>query len=192
MTNRPLSPHLQIYKPAAHLGAVDPASHHRRRACRSGTLLLVYWLIAAASGPGGLRHGRRPHRLLVRPPAAPGLDLRASSFTSANGIRHLFWDAGIGFELKTVYASGWTVVAAATVLTLVSWIAGFAALGDCDAARLAMTDHRTALARVRGLGSAKEGVHHWWVQRVTALLLIPLVVWFVAAFSPISAPTTPA
>ena len=42
-----------------------------------------------------------------------------------------------------------------------------------------MSDHRTALGRVRGLGSAKEGVAHWWVQRVTALLLIPLVIWFV-------------
>ncbi len=44
-----------------------------------------------------------------------------------------------------------------------------------------MTDHRTALGRARGLGSAKEGVAHWWVQRVTALLLIPLVVWFAAS-----------
>jgi succinate dehydrogenase / fumarate reductase membrane anchor subunit len=44
-----------------------------------------------------------------------------------------------------------------------------------------MTDHRTALGRARGLGSAKEGVAHWWVQRVTALLLIPLVVWFTAS-----------
>jgi succinate dehydrogenase / fumarate reductase membrane anchor subunit len=44
-----------------------------------------------------------------------------------------------------------------------------------------MSDHRTALGRVRGLGSAKEGVAHWWVQRVTALLLIPLVLWFVIA-----------
>jgi len=46
-----------------------------------------------------------------------------------NGIRHLFWDAGRGFELKTVYASGWTVVGASVVLTLVAWIAGYAARG---------------------------------------------------------------
>ncbi|HZT18515.1 MAG TPA: succinate dehydrogenase, hydrophobic membrane anchor protein [Dongiaceae bacterium] len=44
-----------------------------------------------------------------------------------------------------------------------------------------MSDRRTDLARVRHLGSAKEGVSHWWVQRVTALLLIPLAIWFVAA-----------
>lgn len=40
---------------------------------------------------------------------------------------------------------------------------------------------RSDLGRVRGLGSAKEGVAHWWVQRITALALIPLVVWFVAS-----------
>jgi succinate dehydrogenase / fumarate reductase membrane anchor subunit len=39
---------------------------------------------------------------------------------------------------------------------------------------------RSDLARVRGLGSAKTGVGHWWAQRVTALALIPLTVWFVA------------
>jgi len=41
-----------------------------------------------------------------------------------------------------------------------------------------MTDLRTPLARARGLGSAKDGVHHWWIQRLTAIALIPLVVWF--------------
>jgi succinate dehydrogenase / fumarate reductase membrane anchor subunit len=37
---------------------------------------------------------------------------------------------------------------------------------------------KTHLARVRGLGSAKEGSHHWWMQRLTAIALIPLTVWF--------------
>ena len=36
----------------------------------------------------------------------------------------------------------------------------------------------TGIGRVRGLGSAKSGAHHWWVQRLTAIALIPLVVWF--------------
>jgi len=39
---------------------------------------------------------------------------------------------------------------------------------------------RSDLGRVRGLGSAKEGVQHWWMQRVTAIALIPLSLWFVA------------
>lgn len=41
-----------------------------------------------------------------------------------------------------------------------------------------MSDFRSPLSRARGLGSAKSGVHHWWVQRLTAIALIPLVVWF--------------
>lgn len=40
---------------------------------------------------------------------------------------------------------------------------------------------RTPLARVRHLGSAKDGTGHWWAQRLTALALIPLTIWFVAS-----------
>jgi len=47
----------------------------------------------------------------------------------ANGVRHLAWDAGYGFELKAVYASGWAVVAVAAVLTVASWIAGYWMMG---------------------------------------------------------------
>jgi succinate dehydrogenase / fumarate reductase membrane anchor subunit len=39
--------------------------------------------------------------------------------------------------------------------------------------------YRTPIGRARGLGSAKEGVAHWWAQRLTALALVPLVLWFV-------------
>jgi len=40
---------------------------------------------------------------------------------------------------------------------------------------------RSPLARVLGHGSAKEGVHHWWVQRLTSVALVPLTVWFVVS-----------
>ena len=40
------------------------------------------------------------------------------------------------------------------------------------------SDLRTPLSRARGLGSARAGLHHWWDQRITAVALIPLVVWF--------------
>lgn len=40
---------------------------------------------------------------------------------------------------------------------------------------------RSPLGRVRGLGSAKDGVGHWWAQRLTALALVPLTLWFCAA-----------
>jgi len=38
---------------------------------------------------------------------------------------------------------------------------------------------RTPISRVRGLGSAKGGTHHWWMQRLTAIALVPLSIWFV-------------
>lgn len=44
-----------------------------------------------------------------------------------------------------------------------------------------MTELRSSLGRARGLGSAKEGVGHWWAQRVTAIALVPLSIWFVVA-----------
>lgn len=40
---------------------------------------------------------------------------------------------------------------------------------------------RSPLGRARGLGSAKEGLHHWWMQRLTSIALVPLTVWFVAS-----------
>ncbi|WP_417458817.1 succinate dehydrogenase, hydrophobic membrane anchor protein [Kordiimonas sp.] len=45
-----------------------------------------------------------------------------------------------------------------------------------------MADMKTPLAKVRGLGSAKDGTHHWWLQRVTAIANIPLVIFMVISF----------
>jgi len=45
---------------------------------------------------------------------------------------------------------------------------------------------RTPLARVRGHGSAKSGAHHWWAQRLSAIALVPLVLWFMASLLPIA------
>ena len=45
---------------------------------------------------------------------------------------------------------------------------------------------KTPLARVRGLGSAKDGVGHWWWQRMTAIALVPLGIWFVLSVISIS------
>ena len=42
---------------------------------------------------------------------------------------------------------------------------------------------RSDLGRVRGLGTAKEGVHHWWMQRLTAIALIPLTLWFIISIA---------
>jgi succinate dehydrogenase / fumarate reductase membrane anchor subunit len=46
---------------------------------------------------------------------------------------------------------------------------------------MAVTQMRSPLGRAIGLGSAKEGVEHWWLQRITAVALVPLSLWFVIA-----------
>ncbi len=43
--------------------------------------------------------------------------------------------------------------------------------------------HRTAKARVTGLGSARSGVHHWWQQRLTSIALVPLTLFFIVPFA---------
>lgn len=125
--NRPLSPHLQIYRPQ--LTSVMSIVHRITGvALAVGTLLLAWWLIAAAGGPsafGAVQEflGSWIGRLLLF-----GWSF-ALFYHLCNGIRHLFWDAGLGFELKTVYASGYAAAAAAGVLTLIAWIWGYAAMG---------------------------------------------------------------
>lgn len=44
-------------------------------------------------------------------------------------------------------------------------------------------DSRSPLARARGLGAAHGGTHHWWMQRLTAVALVPLTVWFAVALA---------
>ena len=117
---RPLSPHLQIYRPQ--LTSVLSFAH-RLTGVTLGVyaVALVAWLVAAASGPQpySLVHGFMKSWLgqtvLVGGVFCFFLHL-------CGGIRHLFWDAGRGFELRAIYVSGWVVVAASTVLTVGAWI----------------------------------------------------------------------
>lgn len=125
--NRPLSPHLQVYRPQ--LTSVLSITHRFTGvALVAGTLLLVWWLVAVATGPDAyaVLNGFIAHwigRLLL-------FGWSFSLFYHlCNGIRHLFWDVGMGFELKALYASGWAMVAASLVLTLVAWLAGYGMLG---------------------------------------------------------------
>ncbi len=94
----------------------------------AGAMLLVYWLAAVAGGPetfdtAQALFGSVPGRLLLF-----GWTF-AFFFHFCNGIRHLFWDAGFGFALPTVYGSGWVVVVASVALTLASWMLGYAMRG---------------------------------------------------------------
>jgi succinate dehydrogenase / fumarate reductase cytochrome b subunit len=84
--------------------------------------VLVVWLIAAASGP-------QPYAAVQGAIASWAGQIVLFGCTFAfflhlcGGIRHLVWDAGYGFELRSIYASGWAVVAASVVLTVVAWVA---------------------------------------------------------------------
>ena len=124
---RPISPHLQVYKPQ--LTSVLSILHRITGVgLGAGTLLLAWWLVAAAYGPDQFETVQAFiaswfGRLLL-------FGFTFSLFYHlCNGIRHLFWDAGWGFELKTAYTSGWLVVIASLGLTAVSWIAGYASGG---------------------------------------------------------------
>ena len=121
--SRPLSPHLQIYR--LPISALISISHRATGVLlAAGSLVLVYWLAAVASGPGAFADaqallGSIVGRVLL-------LALTFSLFYHlANGIRHLFWDAGFGFELRTARASGMLVIVASVVLTLVAWALGY-------------------------------------------------------------------
>lgn len=48
-------------------------------------------------------------------------------------------------------------------------------------------DSRSPLARARGLGAAHGGTHHWWMQRLTAIALVPLTLWFALAMATLAA-----
>ena len=117
---RPLSPGLQIYRPQ--LTSVLSFSHRITGIALSiGAVLLVVWLIAAAAGPQAYSTVQGFMRSWLGLVLLFGWTF-SFFFHLCNGIRHLFWDAGYGFELRTIYASGWTVVAASTLLTVAAWV----------------------------------------------------------------------
>lgn len=120
-SSRPLSPHLQVYR--LPLLAVLSVVHRATGvALAAGMVLLAWWLGAAAAGPDFFATvqavlGSWLGRLVL-------LGFTVSLFYHlANGIRHLLWDVGWGFDLPHAYASGRIVVAATAALTALAWIA---------------------------------------------------------------------
>ncbi len=119
--NRPLSPHLQVYRPQ--ITSVLSILHRITGVVLAlGIIPLVYWFAAVAGGPAayqqayGVLSSGFVQLLLL------GWVL-AFSYHLLNGVRHLLWDAGWGFELRQVYASGWAVLAGAVLITLLVWFA---------------------------------------------------------------------
>ncbi|WP_371276687.1 succinate dehydrogenase, cytochrome b556 subunit [Zhengella sp.] len=122
---RPLSPHLQIYKP---IPTMMMSISHRitGMALYAGTLLVAWWLIAAASGPAYFEwvngiYGSFLGRLIL------------FGFTFAlihhmlGGVKHLFWDMGYGFEKTFATRVAKMQPVAAAILTVLVWIIGYLA-----------------------------------------------------------------
>ncbi len=121
--NRPLSPHLSIYKPPI---TMTMSIVHRITggALYFGTLLVAWWLTAAA-GPQGYFDfvdgifGSWIGRLVL------------FGYTWAlvhhmiGGIRHLVWDTGAGLEKRTASKIGWATIVCSVILTLLIWVAGY-------------------------------------------------------------------
>ncbi|MBN35931.1 MAG: succinate dehydrogenase, cytochrome b556 subunit [Rhodospirillaceae bacterium] len=126
--NRPLSPHLQVYRPQ--ITSVLSITHRATGIVLSlGTVLLVLWVMAAAAGPDTYA--------IAQAWAGSWLGYLFLFGYSAclfyhllNGIRHLFWDAGHGFELETVTRTGWAVLVGTVVLTAMAWILGLSVMGE--------------------------------------------------------------
>jgi len=124
---RPLSPHLTVYRPSI---TMTMSIVHRitGAALYFGTLLVAWWLIAAATSERyfdfvNMVYGSWIGRLVLL------------GYTWAlvhhmlGGIRHFIWDTGAGLEKHTASKLAWANLAGSIVLTILIWIAGYAARG---------------------------------------------------------------
>jgi len=126
-SSRPISPHLQIYRPQ--LTSVLSFAH-RVTGLTLGlySIALVMLLVAAAAGP-------RPFSMVQRLMQSLFGEILLFGGTFCfflhlcGGIRHLLWDSGRGFELGEIYASGWAVVAVSTALTVAAWLVSVFLIG---------------------------------------------------------------
>ena len=123
---RPLSPHLGIYRPQ--ITSVLSICHRASGIVLSlGAVFLVLWLVAAAFGPEAHALAQRWAGSWLGYVFLVGFSF-CLFYHLLNGIRHLAWDAGWGFEPATVTRSGWAVVLGSLILTAVAWAAGLAAV----------------------------------------------------------------
>lgn len=117
---RPLSPHLQVYKPQLTSGM---SILHRVTGGINAiaAFALAWWLVALAAGAEAYA------TFIACAASLPGqVVLFAITATLmyhlCNGIRHLFWDAGAGLDIDTAYKSGYAVIAVSTLLTIAIWV----------------------------------------------------------------------
>jgi succinate dehydrogenase / fumarate reductase cytochrome b subunit len=124
---RPLSPHLGVYRWTVTMAG---SILHRATgvALGAGALWLTWWLIAAATGYEAFECVQAFSTSIFGMLLLLGVTW-ALMFHLLNGIRHLAWDLGHGFEVKTATTSGWVVVILSVVLTIVAWAIGLTMTG---------------------------------------------------------------
>lgn len=121
-SQRPLSPHLQIYRWELTM-ALSILHRVSGLLLSLGALFLVCWLLAAAAGPARFAavHG------FVASTTGQVLLFAwtlALFFHLGNGIRHLFWDVGYGFSMPAARRSAWFVLVFSVAATLLAWYWG--------------------------------------------------------------------
>jgi succinate dehydrogenase / fumarate reductase cytochrome b subunit len=119
---RPLSPNVQIYRPqlTSVLSILNRVTGIVLSAC---AVVLVIWLVAAAWRPQTYAAVQVAIASWVGRIVLFGATF-AFFLHLCGGIRHLIWDTVRGFELRSIYISGWSVVAVSVVLTVAAWVAG--------------------------------------------------------------------
>ncbi|MEZ5817080.1 MAG: succinate dehydrogenase, cytochrome b556 subunit [Hyphomicrobiaceae bacterium] len=124
---RPLSPHLQIYSPLINM-VMSILHRMTGAALYVGTLLLVWWLIAAATGPDYFAYVSGIMGSALGLTVLFGFSW-ALLHHMIGGIRHLIWDTGRGFDLATVNTLSWGTIILSLGLTVLLWIWALAAKG---------------------------------------------------------------
>lgn len=118
--NRPLSPHVQVYRMP--LTALMSISHRITGiGLTIGTLLLTWWIAAAAYGPDAYAQVQAFLGSWIGFILLLGFSF-ALFFHLCNGIRHLVWDAGRNFELEQVRRADIMVLVGAAALTAMTWV----------------------------------------------------------------------
>ena len=116
---RPLSPHLMIYKPQ--LTSMMSITHRATGAALAlGSLLVVWWIVALASGAEYYSFVQSIITSWFGQLVLFGFTV-AVFYHLSNGIRHLFWDFGYNLTIEGVHRSGYMVLASTVLLTAITW-----------------------------------------------------------------------
>ena len=128
LKERPLSPHLQVYKPTLNM-ALSVFHRGTGTVLALSTPLLVYWLLTLAAGPEAYAELQECLSSWIFKVVLLGY-VFSMSYHLCNGIRHLFWDVGRGYENEEVTRSGVIVICVAVVLTLSVFVMALATGGN--------------------------------------------------------------